>query len=73
MGGLAGTSPVSGKDLENELARRTHLYQRLLKKMDQKHACLVCSRGLHFALALGFQHFDSERDSATCSARSGLS
>ncbi|CAE6970790.1 cry [Symbiodinium sp. CCMP2592] len=24
------------KDLENELARRTHLYQRLLKKMDQK-------------------------------------
>eukprot|EP00439_Symbiodinium_sp_Y106_P055970 s364_g7.t2 len=23
-------------DLENELARRTHLYQRLLKKMDQK-------------------------------------
>eukprot|EP00931_Biecheleriopsis_adriatica_P028920 TRINITY_DN17233_c0_g1_i1.p1 TRINITY_DN17233_c0_g1~~TRINITY_DN17233_c0_g1_i1.p1 ORF type:complete len:521 (-),score=123.11 TRINITY_DN17233_c0_g1_i1:306-1868(-) len=24
------------KDLENELARRTHVYQRLLKKMDQK-------------------------------------
>lgn len=24
------------KDLENELARRTHIYQRLLKKMDQK-------------------------------------
>lgn len=27
---------VIHKDLENELARRTHLYQRLLKKMDQK-------------------------------------
>merc|ERR1719310_1003415 len=24
------------KDLENELARRTHVYQKLIKKMDQK-------------------------------------
>ena len=35
------------QDLENELARRTHLYQRLLKKMDQKPSCLF------FATKLG--------------------
>lgn len=32
------------KDLENELARRTHLYQRLLKKMDQKQKADMLSQ-----------------------------
>lgn len=39
------------KDLENELARRTHVYQKLLKKMDQKlkveSASAEQSRTLH--------------------------
>lgn len=32
------------KDLENELARRTHVYQKLIKKMDQKQKAEAASR-----------------------------
>ena len=29
--------PRAAQDLENELARRTHVYQKLIKKMGQRH------------------------------------
>eukprot|EP00933_Yihiella_yeosuensis_P056521 TRINITY_DN5573_c1_g1_i1.p1 TRINITY_DN5573_c1_g1~~TRINITY_DN5573_c1_g1_i1.p1 ORF type:complete len:525 (+),score=116.37 TRINITY_DN5573_c1_g1_i1:228-1802(+) len=49
------------KDLENELARRTHVYQRLLKKMDQKQKADAASQEQSRDLAAGSSISDAGR------------
>lgn len=63
------------KDLENELARRTHIYQRLLKKMDQKQkadAMASESMELDTSKITGSGHGDEDRSLAGNSGELGM-
>lgn len=64
------------KDLENELARRTHIYQRLLKKMDQKQKADAIaseqSRELDTSKITDSGHGDEDRSLAGNSRELGM-
>jgi len=55
---------VIHKDLENELARRTHVYQKLIKKMDQKQKADLTSKEQSRDLR-GASGLDEEQPSRT--------
>mmetsp|Transcript_13311 Transcript_13311/g.36696 ORF Transcript_13311/g.36696 Transcript_13311/m.36696 type:complete len:531 (-) Transcript_13311:195-1787(-) len=63
------------KDLENELARRTHVYQKLLKKMDQKQKAdmLNVERSRDLRLSSSDDTFAEEQNSIMGGASRELS
>jgi hypothetical protein len=59
------------KDLENELARRTHVYQKLIKKMDQKQKMEAASREQSRELRVGSTQDDAGLEASMSEMVSG--